>query len=854
MGKPFSAGNYPQQKMGEKMKKTRLLFLCILTVVSACLLLAGCSNNDKVSAIYLKDHNPESAVETEVGYFDYSAHTLVISYNSGVTEERPLTEQMIAPEDLFKFYQEGEHEIAVIYGNQKYTFKVLVKRSSFSDLKFPENTVFTYDGKVHTVEVQGAIPANATITYIGGNSFVNAGTYDVTAIVSCEGYVTAKISTTVEIKRAKYDMSGITFKEKEYVYDGRPHSVEISGTLPKGVCAPTYTINGSVASSAVDVGTYTVRASFTNNDPNYENIPVMQTTLKITPAEYDPNVDIAFKDSKGNAISDLQKVYDGTAVSFEISNKSIVGSKVNVSYTVYDENGDPMTDELGQPLTSLKNAGKYTVKMNVSLIEGKNYQPIPPIVRTFEIKKAQYDISKIYLDASLSTYDGLAHKILVSIPEGHAIKPEDIHYEYRLGDELLQVDPNVGVIDAGEYTVKAVFFVRDQNYEQIPYMQATLVIEKQRVDISSVGFDASKEIEYSGDFYEPDFITLQDIGSVELLSYSDRRYYKLDSLGNYVLMADGEAPKNAGSYRCVIDLAILDADNYVLQGGGTEKSISFDFVIAKKDIDLYLVKFDNYEGLVYKAMAQVPTFDYSAYTSLITADSPRYFQLNGQGGYDEMTTRPFYIGSYRCLVTVRVIDTENYSFPGGVISIDLVCDYDIGTPPSIDVSALVALDPIPKVYKYQNYGDNDILPEIKATAQQRVAEMLPDEAENMVLWYHNAINGSGVNKITEKGEYMVLLISTDGRMLFDGTSYQKSVAIMRVVVCEIDWELDGDTPKPIILGYSNKNGFAELGLKVSVVISDGVAKATLEVLPGYEEFWTEAELRSLTPRNYIMTS
>jgi hypothetical protein len=104
-------------------------------------------------------------------------------------------------------------------------FKISVKRLTFGNISFPENNVFTYDGTEHVVEVVGDIPANAIVTYLGSNSFINAGTYDLSAVISCEGYVTAKLSTTVKIERARYDMSGVQFEAKEFVYDGISYTV-----------------------------------------------------------------------------------------------------------------------------------------------------------------------------------------------------------------------------------------------------------------------------------------------------------------------------------------------------------------------------------------------------------------------------------------------------------------------------------------------------------------------------------------------------------------------------------------------------------------------------------------------------
>ena len=226
------------------MKKLRLFMLLALISVLTLLVFVGCKKEERVASVSFKDHDPTTAIEIAAGGFDYNEYTVVVVYESGNTEEIALTEEMISETDLFKLYQIGEHDITVNYGKSQYTFKVSVKRNTFGALTFPENNVFTYDGEAHTVEVDGDIPANAVVTYIGGNSFVNAGTYDVTAVVSCEGYVTQKLSTTVQINRAKYDMSGVKFESKEVVYDGNSHSVAISGKLPEGVYSPNYTING----------------------------------------------------------------------------------------------------------------------------------------------------------------------------------------------------------------------------------------------------------------------------------------------------------------------------------------------------------------------------------------------------------------------------------------------------------------------------------------------------------------------------------------------------------------------------------------------------------------------------------
>lgn len=760
------------------MKKARRLMLLTLIAMLTLLVLIGCEKENHILSVSLKDHDPETVIEVAVGQFDCSAYTLIISYNSGEAEEIPLAEEMVTETDLFKLYQVGEHDITVNYGEQQYSFKVSVKRATFDAVAFPESSVFTYDGAVHTVEVQGDFPANTIVTYPGGNSFVNAGTYDVTAIVSCEGYVTAKLTTTVTIERAKYDMSGVFFDEREFVYDGIAHSVAVSGTLPVGIAAPTYYINGSKTASAVDVGEYTVKASFANPNPNYENIPDMLTTLRITPAVYElEGVDLVFKNEDGSVISGLEKVYDGKGVSFEINNRSLIGSKLYVSYDARDAQGDSVS--------SFKNAGVYTVRMNVTLIDGKNYQDLPPITRTFVIKKAKYDTSNIYFDSALVTYDGTAHKVLVSLPTGHDIKPEDILYEYRLGDQLLQVDPRVGVTDAGVYTVTAIFPVKNENYEQITGIKpAILRIDKKTVVITEVGFSGSTLLEYDPDAepYVPQFLTWQQTNGTgyDPLAYSARKYYKQNEEGQYVEI-DG-APTDAGYYKCIVTLRIADdyAENYTLQDDVEEVEISFSFEICPKELDLSLLQFENYSNSIYDGSPKVPTIDISAYPEFVVMQT-RYFQLNGSN-YFEITTLPTVAGSYQCVVTVAVVDdcAGNYVLTDGHLTADLLCEYQI-RPQRIDVTAIIEKG-VNEPLEYNLWEYEDMLAEIKRAAQQRVSQMLPDHQNDINLWYLDS-NSSGVSKITKAGEYTVyMLITNNCYTLFDGTSEVNAVTIMHIQV------------------------------------------------------------------------
>ena len=479
------------------MKKARLLTLLTITALSAIIMLSGCGGRNDVASISLKDHTAESVIETAVGTLDYNAYTLLVTYGSGDVEEVTLSEDMISPTDRVKLYQPGDHDLTVSYADHTYVLKVSVKRSEFGDISFPENNVYTYDGKAHTVQVEGDLPANAVVTYPVGNSFVNAGTYNVTATVSCEGYVSVKLSTTVRIERAKYDMSGVSFEPKEFTYDGHVHTVAISGKLPEGLSAPTYTINDKTGASATDVGEYVVKATFRNTDPNYEPIPTMQTTLKINPAQITVSgVDIVFKNSNGKQIKGATKVYDGTGVSFDINDHNKLSSKISVSYLVCDKDGNVISTS--NKNTNIVNAGTYLAKVLFTVADGKNYLPIDPIVREFTVTKADYPISGISFVSGVCEYDGNEHSILI---DGTLPADVTVSYEYYLNGMLVTDGSQAAaqsVVNAGRYTVMAVFTHTDPNRKAIPSISAILHMAQAIADTSVIAVSAEERVVYDG--------------------------------------------------------------------------------------------------------------------------------------------------------------------------------------------------------------------------------------------------------------------------------------------------------------------------------------------------------------------
>ena len=766
------------------MKKARLITILTLLVTLSLLLLTGCKKDDKISSVALKDHDPNTAIEIAVGEFDYSLYTLVVTYESGNTEELALTKEMIVETDIFKFYQIGEHNINVSYQRHTYTFKVSVKRSTFKDLSFPQNNVFTYDGKPHVVEVEGDIPANAVITYTGGNSFINAGTYDVVAIVSCDGYVTERLTTTVKIERAKYDMSNVKFEAKEFIYDGKSHSVAISGTLPEGVTMPTYTINEKETASAVDAGEYRVVARFANNNPNYETIPDMETTLKIIPAEYTiKGIDIVFKKENGELIDGATMIYNGASVIFDLNDYSKLSKKVSVSFSVADKDGNVISTS--NEITNIKDVGVYTVKAEFALTDGKNYQPIEPIVYTFEILKSEYpSIENVWLVSMQTTYDGKEHSILVEgqLPEGVTVS-----YEYYRGNTLVvdaNGEPAQAVIDAGIYTVKAVFAHADENYSKIPHLSATLNIKQSVISISVIGFTGESSVEYSGLRYEPTFKTWKDtFGSdYDIFQYGAVKYYVLDSSsGKYVEMGADEYPTDVGSYRATVDINVADeySNNYVLPGSASVQTIVKQFEIVKKAIELPSVDFTSASEWEYTGNAQEIDYTCNADVSLVSTNALYYKYTAGEYTALQSGEIPTNAGSYRIVATATLNDATRYVFANGENSASFSFEFEI-LPEAIDVSDIAlsfatatyngenqipSLVNVPELVNatfklYTLNGTREIMQAIDA-GEYRIEVMLAPSSSNYTL---------STNKVVLSFEILPIEIDVQG-LTFDNLTF-----------------------------------------------------------------------------------
>ncbi len=155
------------------------------------------------------------------------------------------------------------------------------------------NVTAPYTGAAHTPALAGELPEGVGVTYTykdgAGNDvseIVAAGEYTVTAtFVYDENNYNPLAPKTFKytVTRGTYDMSGVYLPSTTKTYDGLAVVPAIVGELPEGVSVSYFYKNalGEYVGEIVDVGVYTVYATFTGDGVSYYPINPISATVTI---------------------------------------------------------------------------------------------------------------------------------------------------------------------------------------------------------------------------------------------------------------------------------------------------------------------------------------------------------------------------------------------------------------------------------------------------------------------------------------------------------------------------------------------------------------------------------------------
>ena len=450
------------------MKRKFLHYLSITLIFLMLFVLTSCFFARDVKEIRMKD---DSVIEMTVGDFSYEGKKVILVGQNGSETEIDLQEAMIPEVERLKFYKIGEHDVNVYYTSKIFTtMKIKVNRRDFDDVFELEDATYVYDGQAHKMELNKKLPDGASIDYIYGNSFTEAGEYDVVAVMTKDGYNPKTLNGKLVIEKAEYDTSAIKFDNLTTTYDGNAKMISITG-LPEGVKV-TYEIYDEAKkvkfNSAINAGTYKVVATFSDTNRNYVKLDDMEATLTINKAIYDMSY-VEFIDAT--------KEYDGLNYEPKLEHGSLLPEGVSVEYKCYKD------DKLVE-----SNAEAGTYKM-VAEFKGDydNYEEIEPMEATLTVDKKLVVISNIVsIESQTVNYDRKEHAL--ELVNADLLEEKGVTYTFKNNNQT----------QANEYKVTVTFEINDENSKlDVEQMVAYLIINKIEENVMVLDETSGQEREVS---------------------------------------------------------------------------------------------------------------------------------------------------------------------------------------------------------------------------------------------------------------------------------------------------------------------------------------------------------------------
>lgn len=324
------------------MKKTlslTLIFLLVITLVSCKK--PGTNNLLDFEDVYLKDK--------EVIY-DGKNHSIEVTGNiEGINITYTNNNQVNVGSYLVtaKLTKDG-------YNSKTLEATLKISKAKFTNLTFNNKTVL-YDGNIHEIKVSGDLPNNTTITYRSNvseieNSASKVGTYIITAVISNPNYETLELEAILEIKNTSLlDFNNVSFNNKEVVYDGKEHKIEVTGDIPIGTHIKYSSNVENITNIASKSGTYIITAVLTKEGYNPKTL---QATLIIKDEE--------LKEFSGLTFANETFEYDSFTKSIEVKGIPPLNTKITYNSESTPQNNNQAT-----------NVGTYLIKAEITHPEYK---------------------------------------------------------------------------------------------------------------------------------------------------------------------------------------------------------------------------------------------------------------------------------------------------------------------------------------------------------------------------------------------------------------------------------------------------------------------------------------------------
>lgn len=532
-----------------------------------------------------------------------------------------------------------EGQGAVIISSGEHVVRIVVNVIDKYNIELTMSDVTCYyDGKSHALSIDQNLPKGTHVTYYCNgevfNGTTNAGVYEISAeVVLPKGYsLKSEIpKATLTINKASYDFSGVHFGQTSFTYDGLTKTVTLVGALPNGITV-TYENN-----SAIDAGTYNVRAIFDNPDStNYEDPSPMSTTLTIAKN---------FVDIRNNGFRDTVYSYDGGEHTLLIKN---LPESVTVEY--YQKIGDNL-QKVTSPI-AYKNAGDYefyaklittdTVLKNYAFTCGNGFVKFTDGVS--DMQKATLTINRAPLDVSGKWKIVTKDKEVTEIVYGKSVSiglngacDYSVYYDHAkikgANDELVDKTnevyhssdnflPNIyGHYDVNTYSVSIDFVLPTEYADNYQPFSTTFNFNVVRatVDVSSVTFNTELKEATFDENASYDFSVNLDNNS--FLQDNTTITYKYKYNGNVELDYGDGCVYHAGTYVLIARFTLnSDVANY-----NPIPDVRTQFVIKPKLIELENISFGPFDTVTYDGANHVTSI-----IGLLPTDVSVEYTCNGE--------------------------------------------------------------------------------------------------------------------------------------------------------------------------------------------------------------------------------
>ncbi len=431
--------------------------------------------------------------------------------------------------------------IAFVEGTENYNaltslpcpFSVLEEKiTGISISRMPDKTSYTAFDKFDTTGLFISVFYNSSKTEEIGEDKYAVSYISGSTLKFNDNYVTASyggfsVAVPVNVTKAEYDISGISFSDKSVIYDATHQSISFEGALPLGLDG--FELSANVNGGGTDAGVYVLYLSFKSDSPNYKLPDKMAAILTVLPRECEAvfeNTEFVYdgalkcptayyRDIDGRKCAlmvtgerSLAGEYTASAIcydsNYKLLNPDFVYSIAKANYDLSDVmwcGGEYVYDgyERSVSLCGLPagitvvgysdnkaiNAGIYTA-VAVLLYDENNYNPPPKLSYTWEIKKADYNLGGFEFISSYPMYNGAVQypTLVGSMPMGIDGKV----LEYRFSGGALNVND-------GSVNVEIIFSSKSENYNAPPSQFATVQVMPMELLITWSGLEFVYDME-----------------------------------------------------------------------------------------------------------------------------------------------------------------------------------------------------------------------------------------------------------------------------------------------------------------------------------------------------------------------